>query len=142
MNVPLSYKLNGKIPLLNDYGCAFFEKGVLLWGLIRFGESYRSCSQDSWFNLTLCSGWKDALPPFSSPCIRLWLYDSTIPEEAVALGRLNMEEPQATGVFPKSRVPARGRKGQFCDQRSAHWMESTLNREERVAGLASPTSRF
>lgn len=49
---------------------------------------------DSWFNLTLSSGWKDALPPFSSPCIRLWLYDSTIPEEAPNQARWRREEPR------------------------------------------------
>jgi len=59
-------RIDGKIPLLNDYGSAFFEKGVLLFSLIRFGESYRSCSQDSWFNLTLCSGWKDPFKRFST----------------------------------------------------------------------------
>lgn len=61
-----------------------------------------------------------------------WLYDSRIPEEAPNQARWRREEPRekCAGVFTKSRVPDRGRKGRFCDQRSAHWMESTLNREE------------
>lgn len=36
----IDLRIHGKIPLLNDYG---FEKGVLLFSLICFGESYRSC---------------------------------------------------------------------------------------------------
>lgn len=40
----IDLRIDGKIPLLNDYGSAFFEKGVLLFSLISFGESYRSSS--------------------------------------------------------------------------------------------------
>lgn len=31
-----------QIPVLNDYGSALFDRGVLLFSLISFGESYRS----------------------------------------------------------------------------------------------------
>lgn len=41
----IDLRIHRKIPFLNDYGSALFEKGVFLFSLINFCESYRSSSQ-------------------------------------------------------------------------------------------------
>jgi len=40
----IDLRIHRKIPFLNDYGSALFEKGVLLFRIRNFGESYRSSS--------------------------------------------------------------------------------------------------
>lgn len=61
----IDLRIHGKIPLLNDYG---FEKGVLLFSLICFGESYRSCS----------AGRRRAFPLQLSVCVSISSWRTTM----------------------------------------------------------------